>query len=104
MSKPAHAIQPLEDRVLVKREEPKATTKGGIIVPEVAKDPPQLGRVLARGPGRVVDSGLLVPTGVEVGDLVLFGRYEGIDFEHDEEKFVMLRSGGILAVIAEREN
>ena len=93
-------IQPLGDRVVVEREEAKATTAGGIVLPDTAKDKPQKGKVLAVGDGRVSKDGKKKPLQVKVGDSVLFTSYAGDEFKIDGEKKVLLmREDDILAVV-----
>ena len=93
-------FQPLGDRVVVEREEAKATTAGGIVLPDTAKDKPQKGKVLAIGDGRITKDGKRRPLQVKVGDSVLFTSYAGDEFKIDGEKKVLLmREDDILAVI-----
>lgn len=93
------AIRPLHDRVLVKRLESEEKTKGGIIIPDSAKEKPLEGEVLAVGPGRRDDSGKLQELGVKKGDKVLFGKYAGTEIKVDDEEVVILREDDILGVI-----
>ncbi|HEX8202576.1 MAG TPA: co-chaperone GroES [Isosphaeraceae bacterium] len=93
-------IQPLGDRVVVEREEAKATTAGGIVLPDTAKDKPQKGKVVAVGDGRVTKDGKRRALQVQVGDSVLFTSYAGDEFRIDGDKKVLLmREDDILAVV-----
>src|SRR3954469_10675258 len=93
-------IQPLGDRVVVEREEAKATTAGGIVLPDTAKDRPQKGKVLAVGDGRITKDGKRRELQVKVGDAVLFTSYAGDEFKLEGDKKVLLmREDDILAVI-----
>ena len=92
-------IQPLHDRVLVRRIEGEERTKGGIIIPETAKEKPQEGEVVAVGKGKVKDDGTVLPLDVKVGDRVLFSKYGGTDITIDGEEHLILREDEILAVI-----
>jgi len=92
-------VRPLHDRVIVKGLDQAATSKGGIIIPDSAKEKPQEGRVVAVGPGRRTDEGKIVPLGVETGDRVLFTKYSGTDVEIGGEKHLILQENDILGVI-----
>jgi chaperonin GroES len=92
-------VRPLHDRVIVRREAEEEKSKGGIIIPDNAKEKPQRGWVVAVGPGRRDDDGKVVPLGVENGDRVLFGKYSGADVEIDGEKHLILQENDILGVI-----
>ncbi len=94
-------LKPLDDRVVVKPVEAEETTAGGIVLPDTAKEKPQRGKVLAVGPGRLLDSGERCPIGVEVGDEVLFSKYGGTEVEVDGEELKILRESDILAKIVE---
>ena len=91
-------ITPLHDRVLVKRTEEKETVKGGIIIPDSAKEKPQEGEVVAVGNGRR-EKGELIPLDVKAGDRILFGKYSGNDIKIDDEEFMILKEDEILAKI-----
>jgi len=93
------AIRPLNDRVIVKRLDSEEKTKGGIIIPESAKEKPLEGKVIAAGPGRKDDNGKLMGMGVKKGEKVLFGKYAGTEIKLDGEEMVILREDDILAVI-----
>ena len=92
-------VRPLHDRLLVKRIEEKETVKGGIIIPDTAKEKPQEGEVIAVGNGKVLDSGTKVPMDVKAGDKVLFGKYSGTDIKVDGQEYLILREDEVLAVI-----
>ncbi len=92
-------IRPLQDRVLVKRVAEEEKTKGGIIIPDSAKEKPIEGKVIAAGPGKVGDDGKLRELGVKKGDLILFGKYAGTEVKLDGEEHLILREDDILGVI-----
>jgi chaperonin GroES len=92
-------IRPLHDRVLVKRLEPKETVKGGIIIPETAKEKPQEGEVVAVGNGKVLEDGKVLPMNVKAGDRILFGKYAGTDVKIDEEEYLIMREDDILGIL-----
>ncbi|PYU07719.1 MAG: co-chaperone GroES [Acidobacteria bacterium] len=92
-------ITPLHDRVLVRRLEEKETVKGGIIVPDMEKEKPQEGEVMAVGAGKI-EKGRRVPVDVKVGDRILFGKYTGSDIKIDEQEYLILREDEILARIS----
>jgi chaperonin GroES len=94
----ATKIRPLHDRVIVKRIEEEEKTKGGIIIPDTAKEKPQEGRVVAVGPGRKED-GKVIPLGVKAGDRILFGKYSGTEIKLDGEEHLIMREDDILGVI-----
>ncbi|HRI64886.1 MAG TPA: co-chaperone GroES [Polyangium sp.] len=91
-------IRPLHDRIVVKRLESENRTKGGIIIPDSAKEKPIEGRVVAVGNGKLLRDGKLRPLDVAVGDVVLFGKYAGNEVKIDGEGFVLLREDDLLAV------
>lgn len=92
-------IKPLGDRILVEPVEEKETKKGGIIIPDTAKEKPQEGKVIAVGPGRLDENGKRVPPEVKVGDRILMGKYAGTEVKIDGEEHVILREDDVLAVI-----
>jgi len=92
-------IQPLADRVLVKRIEEEQQTKGGIIVPDTAKEKPVQGKIVAVGPGRMNDDGKRMPLELKKGDKVLFGKYSGTEVTIGDQEYVIMREDDILAVI-----
>jgi chaperonin GroES len=93
-------IRPLQDRVMVKRlENGVEKTKGGIIIPDTAKQKPEQGKIVAVGKGKVNDDGKLMPVGVKVGDTILFGKYSGSNVELDGEEHLIMREEDILGVV-----
>jgi chaperonin GroES len=98
IAKMAVNITPLHDRVLVRRLEEKEVVKGGIIIPDTAKEKPQEGEVIAVGSGRR-EKGELIPLDVKPGDRILFGKYSGNDIKIDEEEYLILKEDEILAKI-----
>ena len=92
-------IRPLQDRVLVKRVKEEEMTKGGIIIPDTAKEKPIEGKVVAVGNGKVADDGKLRALDVKKGDLVLFGKYSGTEVKIDGEEHLILREDDILGVV-----
>jgi len=94
----ATKIRPLHDRVIVRRINEEEKTKGGIIIPDTAKEKPQEGKVVAVGRGRHED-GKVIPLGVKAGDKILFGKYSGTEIKLDGEEHLILREDDILGVI-----
>ena len=92
-------IKPLADRVVVKTSEPEEKVKGGIIIPDTAKEKPQQGKVVAAGPGKISDSGELIKMEVKVGDEILYGKYSGTEVTIDGEDYLIMREGDILAIV-----
>ncbi len=92
-------VKPLQDRILIKRVEEEAKTKGGIIIPDSAKEKPQEGLVVAVGPGKVTENGTLVAPAVKAGDRILFGKYSGTDIKVDGVEHLILREDDILAIL-----
>ncbi|MFZ7112247.1 MAG: co-chaperone GroES [Desulfatiglandales bacterium] len=92
-------IRPLQDRVIVKRVEEEAKTKGGIIIPDTAKEKPVEGKVVAVGGGKVLENGKKQPLEVKVGDRILFGKYAGTDIKIDGEEHLIMREDDIIAVV-----
>ena len=92
-------VTPLHDRVLVRRLEEKETAKGGVIIPDTAKEKPQEGEVMAIGAGKI-EKGKRVPLDVKVGDRILFGKYTGNDITIDDQEYLILREEEILAKIS----
>jgi chaperonin GroES len=95
-------VKPLGDRVLVKRLEPEVVKKGGIIIPDTAKEKPQKGIVIEVGPGKVDDQGKRIPMEVKKGDKVLFGKYAGSEIQLDDEEHLIIEENQILAIIKEK--
>jgi chaperonin GroES len=94
-------IRPLNDRILVKRLEEKEVTKGGIIIPDTAKEKPIEGKVIAVGKGKVLENGDVRALDVKEGDKVLFGKYAGTEIKIESEDFLMMREDDILGIIEE---
>ena len=92
-------FRPLHDRVVVRRVKEEEKTKGGIIIPDTAKEKPQEGEVIAVGPGARDESGKLVPLEVKAGDRVLFGKWSGSEVKIDEEDLLIMKESDILGVI-----
>ena len=92
-------IRPLHDRILVKRMEEQEVRKGGIIIPDTAKEKPQQGKVIAVGNGKTNDDGKRVPLDVKAGDLILFGKYAGQEIKLDGEEYLIMKEDEVLAVI-----
>ena len=93
------SIRPLDDRIVVKPEEAEETTSGGIVLPDSAKEKPQRGTVVAVGPGKLLDSGNRGALSVEVGDVVIYGKYGGSDIEVDGAEVKILYERDILAKV-----
>jgi len=93
-------FRPLHDRVLVRRVEAEEKTKGGIIIPDTAKEKPQEGKVMAVGTGRVTDEGKTHALAVKQGDRILFGKYSGSEIKLDGEEFLIMKEEDILGVLA----
>ena len=96
-------VRPLHDRLVVRRIEEKATAKGGIIIPDTAKEKPQEGEVLAVGNGKMLEDGTKVPLDVKVGDRILFGKYTGTDIKIEGEDVLILREEDVLAVFTAKQ-
>lgn len=94
------AIQPLHDRIIVAAAAKEEKTAGGIILPDSAQEKPQRGTVIAVGPGKRLDSGTLAPIDVQVGDVVLYGKYSATEVKVDGEDYLILRADDILGVVA----
>ena len=92
-------VKPLHDRVIVKRVEEEATTKGGIIIPDTAKEKPIEGKVVAVGGGKLLDNGQKQPLEVKAGDRVLFGKYVGTDIQIEGEEHLIMREDDIIAIV-----
>jgi chaperonin GroES len=95
---PGSKVAPLADRVVIKAIEEAEQMRGGLYIPDTAKEKPQQGEIIAVGPGRFED-GKLVPMGVKVGDKVLYGKYSGTDVTIDGENYLILRESDVLAVV-----
>jgi chaperonin GroES len=92
-------VRPLHDRILIKRIEDKETVKGGIIIPDTAKEKPQEAEVIAVGNGKKNEEGKVVPLDVKAGDRILFGKYSGTEIKLDGEEFLIIREEEVLGVI-----
>jgi len=95
-------IRPLGDRVVVEPLEAQEKTKGGIILPDTAKEKPQQGKIIAVGKGRIDENGKHVPMEVKVGDVILYGKYSGTEVTIDDKEYVILREEDILAIVEEK--
>ncbi|HTT25043.1 MAG TPA: co-chaperone GroES [Candidatus Binatia bacterium] len=91
---------PLHDRILVRRVEEATTTRGGIIIPDSAKDKPQEGEVVSAGTGRINDEGKTFPLAVKEGDRILFGKYAGTEIKIDGEEFIIMKEDEVLGVLS----
>ena len=92
-------VRPLHDRILIKRIEEKESIKGGIIIPDTAKEKPQEGEVIAVGKGKITDEGKVLPLDVKIGDRVLFGKYSGAEINLDNEEYLIVQESEVLAVL-----
>ena len=92
-------VKPLQDRILVKRLEEEEKTKGGIIIPDAAKEKPQEGKVIAVGDGKVLDNGTKLKLSVKAGDKILFGKYSGTEIKIDGEEHLILREDDVLGIV-----
>jgi chaperonin GroES len=92
-------IKPLADRVVIQPAEAEEKVKGGIIIPDTAKEKPQKGKIVAAGPGKTSEEGKLIPMAVKVGDTVLYGKYSGTEITIDNEEYLIVRESDILAVV-----
>lgn len=92
-------LKPLGDRVIVKPKEAEEVTKGGIILPDTAKEKPQEGEVVAAGPGRVTEDGKKIAMELKVGDKILYGKYSGTEIKIDEVEYLIMRETDVYAVI-----
>jgi len=94
-------IKPLGDRVIVEPLEQKEVKKGGIIIPDTAKEKPQEGKVIAVGPGKIDDNGKKIPMDVKVGDKVLYGKYSGTEIKIDDKEYLIMHQEDILGIVEE---
>ena len=92
-------LRPLQDRILVKRVEEETTTKGGIIIPDTAKEKPAEGEVVAVGQGKLDDDGNRIALEVKVGDRILFGKYSGTEVKIEGEEYLIMREDDVLGII-----
>ena len=95
----ATKLTPLHDRILVRRVEEAETTRGGLIIPDTAKDKPQEGEVVAAGKGKMNEEGKVRPLDVKAGDRILFGKYSGTEVKIDNEDFLIMREEEVLGII-----
>jgi chaperonin GroES len=93
-------VRPLHDRLLVRRIEEKETARGGIIIPDTAKEKPMEGKVLAVGNGRILENGTTLALDVKVGDRILFGKYSGTEIKIDGEEVLIVREDEVLAIVS----
>lgn len=94
-------VRPLHDRILLKRIEEKESIKGGIVIPDTAKEKPQEGLVVAVGNGKILENGTKVSLDVKEGDRVLFGQYSGNEIKVDGEEYLIIREDDVLGILAE---
>jgi chaperonin GroES len=92
-------LRPLHDRILVKRIEEEEVRRGGIIIPDTAKEKPQEGKVIAVGNGKMSEDGKRIPLDVKAGDRVLFGKYSGSEVKIDDEEYLILREEDVLGIL-----
>ena len=92
-------IRPLHDRILVKRMEEGEVRRGGIIIPDTAKEKPQEGKVVAVGNGKVTEEGKKIPLDVKAGDRILFGKYSGNEVKIEDEEYIIMREEDVLAIL-----
>jgi chaperonin GroES len=92
-------LRPLQDRILVQRVEEEKTTKGGIIIPDTAKEKPAEGKVIATGNGKLGDDGKRIALEIKVGDRILFGKYSGTEVKIDGEDYLIMREDDVLGII-----
>jgi chaperonin GroES len=92
-------IRPLHDRILVERLEEKEVKKGGIIIPDTAKEKPQEAKVIAAGNGKVSEDGKKIPLDVKAGDKILFGKYSGSEVKIDDKEYLIMREEDVLAIL-----
>lgn len=96
-------FQPLHDRVVIRRAEGDLTSKGGIIIPDTAKEKPQQGEVIAVGPGLRDESGMLIPLDVKAGDTILFGKWSGTEVRIDGEDLLIMKEADLLGIVEKTE-
>ena len=92
-------LRPLDDRIVIEQSEAEEKTSGGIILPDTAKEKPQIGTVVAVGPGKVLDDGTRAKMSVKVKDEVIYAKYIGSDVEIDGDKYIILREGDVLGIV-----
>jgi chaperonin GroES len=96
---PTMKIRPLQDRVIIRRIQEEEKTKGGIIIPDTAKEKPQEGKVVAVGKGKLSDDGRVLPLSVKAGDKILFGKYSGTEIKLNGDEYLIMREDDILGVV-----
>ena len=92
-------LKPLDDRIVIKQSDAEEKTAGGIILPDAAQEKPQIGKVVAIGPGKLLDDGKRAKMSVKKNDEVIYGKYMGSDIEIDREKYVILRESDVLGIV-----
>jgi len=92
-------VKPLHDRILIKRVEEKETVKGGIIIPDTAKEKPQEGEVIAVGGGKKTEEGKVIPLDVKAGDHILFGKYSGTEIKIEDQELLIIREDEVLGIL-----
>jgi chaperonin GroES len=92
-------IKPLQDRVIVKRIDQEEQVRGGIVIPDTAKEKPQEGEIVAAGDGKVLDSGQKLAMSVKTGDRILFGKYSGTEVKIDDEEYLIMREDEVLGIL-----
>jgi chaperonin GroES len=93
-------IKPLQDRVIVKRVDQEEEVRGGIVIPDTAKEKPQEGEIVAAGDGKVLDSGQKVAMSVKPGDRILFGKYSGTEVKIDDQEYLIMREDEVLGILS----
>jgi chaperonin GroES len=92
-------FKPLGDRILIKQLEAKDQTKGGIVLPDTAKEKPQEGQIVAVGPGKTSDEGKVIPLSLKVGDKILYGKYSGTEVNIDGDEYLIIREEDVLGIV-----
>lgn len=92
-------LTPLHDRIIIKPSQPEEVTKGGIIIPDTAKEKPMQGEVIAVGKGRINDDGKVSPLQLKAGDVVLYGKYAGTEVKIEGDEFIIMRESDVFAVV-----
>ena len=92
-------LRPLDDRIVIKQSEAEEKTAGGILLPDTAKEKPQIGKVVATGPGKLLDDGKRAEMSVKKNDEVIYGKYAGNEIEIDREKYVIVRESDVLGIV-----
>ncbi|MDA8158266.1 MAG: co-chaperone GroES [bacterium] len=92
-------VKPLQDRILVERLQEEEKTKGGLFIPDSAKEKPMQGKIVAAGNGRITEDGKKIPMDVKVGDIVLFAKYSGNDVKIDDKEYLIMKEDDILAIV-----